>query len=624
MPMAVSNVPALIDRTYRESHPYQWVREAVINSKEAGATKVHFGIEWQGVENLGAYRRLILDNGTGIPAEKMPLFLNTYGGSGKPIGGEHENFGHGFKTSTLPWNRNGIVVVSKSQDGTLAMVRLEYDEKQNVYGARVEDVEGVRETVYAPYDATETDGVDYTQLIPEEWESGTAILLLGSSQQPDTILGAYDRDESDLNGIARYLNTRMWDLADLEVTIDYFNSQNRKVWPKNANDKDQPNTTSKKWQARRARGARYHIEFEQKSAAEIVGRVESSGVVEVASGLAKIHWFLRSGTPTQNTSVANYRGYIGHVYKNEVYTVLNHQSSFRSFGVPGWLRENVFLIVEPKEFNGTAGAYPNDARTQLLLGGTDAGRSLPVVEWSHEFANNLPDEISKKISDHFAGLAGTIKDERWKARLEERFGFLWKIVKPVAATAGKLTIRPVQAAHKSASKPGEPTRTNTPRGKHEPAIKRRAGEVDPQGGVPGTERSINGGLPNYEMVGKDEFDEPWILASWETPTPANEHRGRVLINKDHPVIKKHVAETVRVFVGDDDQIAEEVHSVYGELAVAHVAHSERMKGTLMSDRDVEDKLRSQEALTMALLGMWQIDTILLPRLSGKMTKRKVA
>jgi hypothetical protein len=30
------------------------------------------------------------------------------------------------------------------------------------------------------------------------------------------------------------------------------------------------------------------------------------------------------------------------------------------------------------------------------------------------------------------------------------------------------------------------------------------------------------------------------------------------------------------------------------------------------------------ALTMALLGMWQIDAILLPRLSGKMAKRKTA
>jgi hypothetical protein len=196
--------------------------------------------------------------------------------------------------------------------------------------------------------------------------------------------------------------------------------------------------------------------------------------------------------------------------------------------------------------------------------------------------------------------------------------------RPVADTAGKLTIRPVQVVHKPGTKTGPRTRVNVPRGKHSTPTTPRAGEVDPTSDVAGTERLINVGLPNFEIVGKDEFEEPWILACWETPTPANEHRGRVLINKDHPVIKKHVSETIRTFVGDDDQIAEEVFSVYGELAVAHVAHSERMKGILMSEKDVDEKLRSQEALTMALLGMWQVDTILLPRLAGKMTKRKVA
>jgi len=64
--------------------------------------------------------------------------------------------------------------------------------------------------------------------------------------------------------------------------------------------------------------------------------------------------------------------------------------------------------------------------------------------------------------------------------------------------------------------------------------------------------------------------------------------------------------------------------VYGEVAVAHVAHSEQIKGALLSDRQVNDELRSDAALTMALLGMWQIDSILLPRLSGKLAKRKVA
>jgi hypothetical protein len=622
--MGVSNVPALIDRTYRESHPYQWVREALINAKEAGATRVHFGIEWRGVENYGIYRRLILDNGRGMTADKMLLFLNTYGGSGKPIGGEHENFGHGFKTSALPWNRNGIVVVSKSaEDGSLAMVRLEYDSKTNEYGARYEEVEGIRDAVYAPYDASENEGVDYSKLIPEEWTSGVAILLLGSVQQPDTVLGAYDRDESDLNGIARYLNSRMWDLAGVHVTVDYFNSQNRKLWPTGANDKDIPNTSSKKWQSRSIRGAKYHIEFQQKGDdAKVVGEVTHHGAVEVAGGLAKIHWYLRNGTPTQNTSVAMYRGYIGHLYKNEVFTILNHPSSFRSFGIPGWLKENLFLVVEPIEFNGAAGAYPNDARTQLLLGGKEAGRALPVVEWANEFANNLPVPIVQKIAEHFDGLSGTLRDDKWKARLAERFGFLWRIIKPIVNPQGTIHIRPVQPIHKpgTGTRPTPVTREIRETGE-ETAI---AGGLPDTGDTPAADRSVYGGLPDYEIAKKEEFDEPWILASWETASPANGNRGRVLINRDHSVVKKHIAEAQRSFVGNDDEIAGEALAVYGELAVAHIAHSEQMKGTLMSAQEVNDLLRSDAALTMALLGMWQVDNILMPRLTGKMTKRKIA
>lgn len=619
--MGVANVAALIDRTYRESHPYQWVREALINSQEAGATSLHFGIEWQGVETKGVYRRVILDNGPGMTADKMLLFLNTYGGSGKPIGGEHENFGHGFKTSTLPWNRNGIVVVSKSaEDGSLAMVRLEYDTKATEYGARYELVEGLREAVYAPYDATETDGIDYSCIIPDDWKSGVAIILLGSAQQPDTVLGAFDRDESDLNGIARYLNTRMWDLGTLSVTVDYFNNTNRQLWPKNANDKDIPNTSTKKWTSRSIRGAKYHIEFEQKEEGRITGRVEHQGALVVDDGLARIRWYLRSGTPTQSTSVAQYRGYIGHLYKNEIYSVLTHPSSFRSFGIPGWLKDNVFLIVEPKPFDGTAGAYPNDARTQLLLGGKHAGRPLPIVEWCNEFANMLPEPITKKISEHFEGLAGTIRDDRWKTRLQERFGFLWKIPKLVVSTVGKFAIKPVQRVRQGGS--GEGGRGD---GVRETTSSSKPSTGFAQSGkTPATERLVPGGLPDYKVVGSDEFDEPWILASWETPNPTNENRGRVLINRDHEVIKKHIAETQRQFVGDDTEVAEEVLNVYGELAVAHVAHSEQMKGALLSERDVNDALRSDGALTMALLGMWQVDSILLPRLSGKMTKRRSA
>jgi len=615
--MSATNLRALVDRTYRESHPFQWVREALINAREAGATEVHFGVEWQGVEAKGAYRRLILDNGTGMDPERMLLFLNTYGGSGKPIGGEHENFGHGFKTSTLPWNKKGIVVVSKFA-GVLAMARLAFDEVTNEYGVRLEDVGDTRLAIYSPYDATDEDGVDYTRLIPEEWNSGVAILLMGSEQQPDTILGSYVNDEGDANGIAKYLNTRVWEMADLVVTVDYFNHKNRKMWPKQRNDREISNTTTQKWNTRRVYGAKHHIVSEMRDS-----KLAASGSVPVAGGLATVHWFLRDGTVTQSSSVANYRGYIGHLYQNELYSILNHPSSFRSFGVPGWLKENLFLIVEPKVFDGHAGAYPNDARTTLLLGGRDAGRMLPVPEWANEFANSLPSVIAEKIAEHFDSLVGTIRDEAWKARLIERFGFKWKIRKPVVDKSnGTSRIQPVQPVHF----PDGPRRA-VPKstGPHEvPGREERGTGFAAAEGVPATERTVAGGLPNYEPRPRDEFDAPWVLASWAAPNATNDYQGCVLLNRDHPVIQLHIAETQRQFADQfADEIAEEVVNVYGELAVAHVAHSERMRA-IMPGVDLDKELRGDEALTMALLGMWQVDAILLPRISGKMVKRKSA
>ncbi len=102
LPMETAGTQHLVNRTYRESGPFQWARETYINAREAGATRVEFGIEWQAVANKGVYRRLIADNGSGMDAEQMVEFFNTYGGGGKPIGGEHENFGVGAKTSLLP------------------------------------------------------------------------------------------------------------------------------------------------------------------------------------------------------------------------------------------------------------------------------------------------------------------------------------------------------------------------------------------------------------------------------------------------------------------------------------------------------------------------------------------
>ncbi len=44
-------------------------------------------------------------------------------------------------------------------------------------------------------------------------------------------------------------------------------------------------------------------------------------------------------------------------------------------------------------------------------------------------------------------------------------------------------------------------------------------------------RMVAGGLPDYKLVGQGEFG----------PSPCNENRGRILINRDHSVARKHIA-----------------------------------------------------------------------------------
>src|SRR5437870_12795161 len=90
LPMKTAGTHNFIERTYRESATFQWVRETLVNAQESGGTKVEFGVEWQAVESLGVYRRVIADNGSGMTAEQLEEFFNTFGGGGKPIGGEHE------------------------------------------------------------------------------------------------------------------------------------------------------------------------------------------------------------------------------------------------------------------------------------------------------------------------------------------------------------------------------------------------------------------------------------------------------------------------------------------------------------------------------------------------------
>ena len=119
--LAIVGASHFVNRMFEACGNYQWAREFLKNSIEADATKVEFGIEWQAVEKLGVYRRTISDNGIGMSKEELLSFFSTLGEGAKRIGGVHDNFGVGAKIASLPWNPEGVVVISY-QDAKPSMI----------------------------------------------------------------------------------------------------------------------------------------------------------------------------------------------------------------------------------------------------------------------------------------------------------------------------------------------------------------------------------------------------------------------------------------------------------------------------------------------------------------------
>lgn len=204
----------LMERGYREGGPGQWVDESLANALQAGAKNVHFGIETQGVEKHGVIRRYIADDGMGMSSDRMPNFLMSIGGSGKPIS-LADNFGQGFKVSCLPWNPLGVVVISWTEhEPEGSMMWLRYSVATG-YGAHAfmistsDDTDEDEYSISSAYvirptfiDRLEIDGIDHQIEIDfadlrrqaarrlavngVEPISGTVILLMGSDPNHST------------------------------------------------------------------------------------------------------------------------------------------------------------------------------------------------------------------------------------------------------------------------------------------------------------------------------------------------------------------------------------------------------------------------------------------------------
>jgi hypothetical protein len=629
--MKTAGTQHFIERTYRESGTFQWVRETFKNAEEAGATRVEFGIEWQAVENKGVFRRTIADNGKGMTAQQLVAFFNTFGGGGKPIGGAHENFGVGSKTSLLPWNKAGMVVVSWV-DGDPSMIWVEQDQQSGEYGLRIELVEDENgndawEPVYAPYEHIEELGCDWS-LIKPDWmgESGTVIVLLGNSYEDDTVLGDPNHYESDIKGISAYLNKRFWEIpSHMSVAVDELRHNDRKRWPIHREMALQSSTggADRRINHRTISGAKYHIEYPRSSFT--AGRLKYSGEVPLSDGTV-VEWYLWEGERPAVQSYAAISGFIAARYRNELYDVSVHQSLYRSFGISeSAVRSKLWLILRPLEAGEEGlGVYPRTDRNALLLqGGATPGAPLPIHNWASEFSMRMPDPIRDAISAARGSDTGTITDEAYRDRLAERFGSRWRIPKLRTVATGNTLVAPHDrgsAPHRKAAKVKRSG--STPSGG---SAGGRSGQLT-LGVTPGEERAskrhVAGGIPHFRPVRGTDL-QAGVLAAW-APNDPEFPEGVVLINKDHPVLIEEITHFQSQFPDHfAEDVARDVIEAYGQIAVAKVAHSEHLRGLLPAS--AIEEMRTDNALTMALIGLVAEESFIAPKLGGKYgRKRNVA
>ncbi len=634
--MKTAGTQHFIERTYREGSQFQWVRESYINAVEAGATKVEFGVEWQAVESQGVYRRLIADNGSGMTADKLVEFFNTFGGSGKPIGGAHENFGVGAKTSLLPWNQYGMVVISWV-DGDASMIWVARNPKTGEYGLKLESCEGPNGTtslegVYDPYEDA-THGCDWSTIKPDWIEDhGTVVVLLGNNATANTVEGDPTRNETDIKGISSFLNRRIWEIpSNIEVYVDELRNADKSLWPisnKMAHDWTKNARHERRTNTRRIEGAKYFVDYQ--SERQGIGKVGAKGTVGLKDG-TNVDWYLWEGERPKVHSYASIGGYIGALYKNELYDLTSHHSTYRSFGISeSSIRSRLWLVVRPVvEADGKGGVYPKTDRNSLLIrGGKSAGGPLPINDWAAEFAEQMPNELVQALRSCRQGDAGTVTDEEWREKLADKFGSRWRISRLVAKLNGgtsfdadgttpihppirKRKINPGASGGQGGAGSSRTPRTLAPSARSGKSCGSLQGELSP----------IEGGLPSYRTVGADAVG-PGILAAWQPKDP-DYPEGVVLINVDHPVLISIIEHWQSQYADHHaEEIAKDVIQVYGQVAVSKIAHSEHLK-SIIASQTVDKMFRSEEALTMSLLGLMAEDHLISTRVGGKYSKKRL-
>lgn len=638
--MRIGDTRPFIDRNYRDiTQPGQWLRETFRNAEEALASNVHYGIEWQGVETQGVYRRYVADDGGGMDELDLTTFMLTYGGGGKPIGTEHENFGIGAKVTLLPWNPAGLLVISYKNGNGYAMLMRGEDRNYGAKPWEAEEDDGafVMAAVIDPDGAPLPEfgiadiGAIWSQ-VPfwagneDPPESGTIFLLLGPEADYDTILGDPGRpSEATTYMQPHYLNSRLWVVGEQTVTIDVPISTDKTVWTKRNPGQISPGPGTGGFTRRGISGAKEHIDRG--------GRLPAQGsVVELKDG-TRVHWWLRDSVPERRPNPYGPRaGFIAVLYDDELYDIARseeHKWRYRQFGIPAAeVMTRTFLVIEPTTLGGDA-VYPTGGRDRLLRHG---GRELPLADWGSDFHEQVPPEIAAAIAE--AMPREFAMDSTWKEKFAERFwDRLHQLRLRVRADGTVPAGDPIQTAPRVDLPPSEGPKEARPKRPRLARPRERTPDLvvtDVTGKRRGRATEMEMAIPSWRPVAADELDKPYYLASWD-PDLQNDDgsRGCVYLNQEHPALIALVEDMARDYsvtrsdVGSWTQVEHAVWETLGQSLVAKVVHVQSVLRRDVELTTLRREYLSDVALTTAGLGMIWEQQALQARLGGILGRRKV-
>ena len=618
--LAIVGASHFVNRMFEACGNYQWAREFLKNSIEAEATKIEFGIEWQAVEKFGVYRRTVADNGIGMSKDELLRFFSTLGEGAKRIGGIHDNFGVGAKIASLPWNPEGVVIISY-KDGKGSMIRIELNPETAEY--ELTEFQSERGTSYVinPSEVADWgDDVNWSTVAPE-WarRHGTVVILLGSEEAPDTILGNPRAGEKDIKGLSVYLNTRFWDLRKTEVVVVELRSERKTSWPQGPKDSDDARRPNN----RRIMGAKYYL-TEVKSQ---TGNLVKNSWLALDGNRVVTHWYLWEGERPAIHSYAKKPGYIAVKYGDELFELTTHKAHFRWFGIAEVkIQTNLTIILEPQLFDpqiAAWGVHPDQSRNRLIFTGNgEKGVALPLADWGYEFAEQMPEEIRAAIKKARGEGPNSLEDEEYRRRLQDKFGDRWRVKQVVQAKES-------DPSNKQVDVTDEKLRTDdtdlTGVRRHRKRRRPRAVHVirfrttDGTTGE-GVEREIAVDVPKFRFATKEEFDHPWHLALW---APNDPEGPTVLINDNSPLlleaIRHHQEQYPEIYASE---VAKIVRTTYGEVAVCKVAHSQKLVAQI-PEEELDLTYRSEAALTVSLMGLLAEESLIAQRL-GKLGRKKSA